>query len=54
MHWEKLKNNLFCFQDSCQVYAVRGPTGTILVNAGTGRCATYLNEITDNLSLIHI
>ena len=46
MHWIKIRENLFAYQDSCRVYAVRGPSGTVLVNAGTGRCAKHLSEIT--------
>ena len=51
MHWEKIRDNLLLFRDSCHVYAVRGPTGTVLVNAGTGRCADHLAEIAAGGSL---
>ena len=51
MHWEKLRDNLFLFRDSCSVYAICGPTGTVLVNAGTGRAADHLGEITHGGSL---
>jgi len=44
-HWERIDENVFLFRDSCLVYAVRGPAGTVLVNAGTGACADHLGEV---------
>ncbi len=43
--WEPLGEGLWRFQDSCMVYAVRGPAGTVVVNAGTGRGAETLPDI---------
>ena len=51
MHWEKLRDNLYRFRDSCHVYAVRGLSGTVLVNAGTGRAAEHLDEVTNGGTL---
>jgi glyoxylase-like metal-dependent hydrolase (beta-lactamase superfamily II) len=44
--WQELEPNVYRFhRDSCYVYAVRGPEGTVLVNAGTGRAADHLSEL---------
>ena len=34
--WELVEEDVFVLRDSCLVYAVRGPEGTVLVNAGYG------------------
>jgi glyoxylase-like metal-dependent hydrolase (beta-lactamase superfamily II) len=43
--WEKQDEGLFLYRDSCNVYAVQGAEGTLLINAGTGRCADHLSEV---------
>ncbi len=43
--WEQIQDNVFLFRDSCLVYAVKGPEGTVIVNAGTGLAADHLNEM---------
>ena len=43
--WELLEPGLYRLQDSCHVYAVQGPEGTVLINAGTGRAADCLDEV---------
>ncbi|MEK7477555.1 MAG: MBL fold metallo-hydrolase [Candidatus Coatesbacteria bacterium] len=43
--WERIVEDVFLFRDSCLVYAVRGPEGTVLVNAGTGLAADHLGEV---------
>ena len=45
-HWEWLADGLHVLRDSCLVYAVRGPSGTVIVNAGTGLAAEHLDEVT--------
>ncbi|MDA0745525.1 MAG: MBL fold metallo-hydrolase [bacterium] len=50
--WEKLEDNLYVFRDSCNVYAVRGPEGIVLINAGTGLAADHLSELTPNGDLV--
>jgi len=45
MKWEPVADGVFLFRDSCLVYAVRGPEGTVLINAGTGRAADHLGEV---------
>lgn len=36
MTWTQLQPDVFVWRDSCNVYAVIGPAGAIIVNAGTG------------------
>jgi glyoxylase-like metal-dependent hydrolase (beta-lactamase superfamily II) len=43
--WQRLEENVFIFRDSCNVYAVQGPEGVVLVNAGTGRAAEHLGGL---------
>ena len=50
-NWQKVCDGVFLFQDSCCVYAVQGPKGTVLINAGTGLVADYLDEVFQNGSL---
>ncbi|HCL27137.1 MAG TPA: hypothetical protein DIC52_01715 [Candidatus Latescibacteria bacterium] len=45
--WQQLADGLFMMQDSCLVYALRGPSGTVIVNAGTGEAAEGLEEVAD-------
>ena len=49
--WERLEDGVFRLQDSCLVYAVLGPTGTVLVNAGTGLASDHLDEISRGLDV---
>ena len=44
-HWERIEEGIHRLQDSCHVYAVDGPEGVVLVNAGTGLAADHLEEI---------
>lgn len=43
--WEQVEVGVFLFRDSCHVYAVQGPDGTVLINAGTGQAADHLEEV---------
>ena len=43
--WETVQEGVSLFRDSCNVYAVRGPQGTLLINAGSGRAAEHLGEV---------
>ncbi len=43
--WQKIHPHLFLLQDSCKVYALQGPEGTLLINAGTGLAADQLAEV---------
>ena len=46
--WELVEEDVFVLRDSCLVYAVRGPEGTVLVNAGTGLAAEQLGAVADS------
>lgn len=43
--WERLEEGLYRFQDSCTIYALQGPDGTVLVNTGAGHTADHLDEV---------
>ena len=43
--WERLEEGLYRFQDSCTIYALQGPAGTVLINAGAGQTADHLDEV---------
>ena len=43
--WERLSEGLYRFLDSCTIYAVQGPDGTVLINAGAGLAADHLDEV---------
>lgn len=45
MNWKKLADRLYVFPDSCNVFAVQGPGGMVIVNAGTGRWMESLAEL---------
>ena len=46
--WQKIHDGVFMFQDSCRVYAVQCPEGTVIINAGTGLAADHLGEVVQN------
>jgi glyoxylase-like metal-dependent hydrolase (beta-lactamase superfamily II) len=45
MHWQSVAELVWIFQDSCNVYAVAGPKGIAVVNAGTGAWLEHLGEL---------
>src|SRR5687767_2760274 len=45
MKWQQILSNLFVYRDSCNVYAVIGPEGVLIVNAGTGQWLEHLQEL---------
>ena len=47
-NWIKIHDGIFMFQDSCRVYAVQCPQGTVIINAGTGLAADHLGEVVQN------
>ncbi|MEE2659431.1 MAG: MBL fold metallo-hydrolase [Candidatus Latescibacterota bacterium] len=49
--WHPLDEGLHVLRDSCLVYALRGPEGTVVINAGTGTAADYLDEVAGNTSV---
>ena len=36
MNWTQIHPNIYLWRDSCNVYAVIGPAGALIINAGTG------------------
>lgn len=45
MHWERISASVWRFADSCNVYALAGPEGMVVVNAGTGAWLQYMAEL---------
>src|ERR1041384_6497839 len=45
MKWNLVLPGVWLFRDSCNVYAVEGPDGMVLVNAGTGRWLDALGAL---------
>lgn len=43
--WHEVVPGLLRFRDSCNVYAVQGPQGCLLVDAGTGLWLDHLDEL---------
>jgi glyoxylase-like metal-dependent hydrolase (beta-lactamase superfamily II) len=45
MFWSEVARGVWLFRDSCNVYAISGPEGALIVNAGTGRWLAHLDEL---------
>ena len=45
MNWQEVLPEVYLYRDSCNVYAVRGPDGILIVDAGTGRWLQHLDEL---------
>jgi len=45
MAWQPLLPQIFVWRDSCNVYAVAGPDGTVIIDAGTGNWLDHLDEL---------
>ena len=45
MNWQEVLPEVYLYRDSCNVYAVRGPDGMLIVDAGTGRWLQHLDEL---------
>ena len=45
MHWKPILPNVYCFADSCNVYAIVAPEGVLVVDAGTGAWLDHLAEL---------
>jgi glyoxylase-like metal-dependent hydrolase (beta-lactamase superfamily II) len=45
MTWQQLTPSVFVWRDSCNVYALVGPKGTVVINAGTGRWLDALDQL---------
>jgi len=44
-HWHPVLPGVFRFEDSCNVYAVTGSGGMLIVNAGTGAWLEHLDDL---------
>ena len=47
MSWQQVMQGVWVYRDSCLVYAVRGPAGMLIVNAGSGQWLDHLAELPD-------
>lgn len=47
MTWRKLTESIRVFQDSCNVYAVTGTGGTLVIDAGTGAWLNHIDDLPD-------
>jgi len=45
MHWQSVLPNVYLFGDSCNIYAVAGPEGMLIIDAGTGKWLEHLDEL---------
>jgi glyoxylase-like metal-dependent hydrolase (beta-lactamase superfamily II) len=45
MFWTTVLPNVFLWRDSCNVYAVIGPAGALIVNAGTGQWLDHIGDL---------
>lgn len=45
MKWQEVITGVFIFRDSCNVYAVTGDCGLLIIDAGTGRWLDHLSEL---------
>lgn len=45
MAWQEISPGLLCCRDSCNVYALVGSEGTVLVDAGTGRWLDAIDQL---------
>jgi len=45
MSWQTVLPNVYLYPDSCNVYAIVGPEGVLVVDAGTGAWLDHLDEL---------
>lgn len=45
MTWQPIFPNVFLFVDSCNVYAILGAKGALIINAGAGRWLDHLSKL---------
>ena len=45
MAWQKISDDILLYRDSCNVYAVRGPDGCVIIDAGTGAWLDHLEAL---------
>ncbi len=47
MKWQPIIDDVWLYRDSCNVYAVRGPDGMLIINAGTGAWLEHVAQLPD-------
>jgi glyoxylase-like metal-dependent hydrolase (beta-lactamase superfamily II) len=52
MKWKTIAGSLWMYEDSCNVYAARGPSGIVVINAGTGEWIKHLNELPNKVTAV--
>lgn len=45
MKWQVVMDNVWVFRDSCNVYAVHGPEGVVVIDAGSGIWLDHIEEL---------
>lgn len=50
--WKPIEDDVWVLDDSCRVYAVQGPDGIVIVNAGTGQAAEHLSAATGSVDVL--
>ena len=45
MSWQKITHDIRLFKDSCNVYAVTGSEGLLIIDAGTGAWLDHLDAL---------
>ena len=45
MRWQQVLPDIFLFRDSCNVYAVHGPDGIVIIDAGSGRWLDHIDQL---------
>ena len=45
MSWQPILPNVYLYADSCNVYAIIGPQGALIIDSGTGEWLDYLDEL---------
>lgn len=48
MHWQPILPGVWLYRDSCNVYAVQGARGMLIVNAGTGAWLDHLDDLPEH------
>jgi len=52
MKWKPVAKSIWMYEDSCNVYAVQGSSGIVLINAGTGQWLKNLDELPSDVKAV--
>jgi len=52
MKWKTIAESLWMYEDSCNVYAVKGSSGIVVINAGTGEWLKHVNELPNKVTAV--